>query len=557
MKAFSNDPDVPSVRPSGAPRIAGRSSIARLGRPWMPALACLAIAACGGGGGGGGGDGASTASGAAAPTATQSLGGVATYEFVPNGTGALAYDAATPRPIRGATVEVVGGNGAVLASTRTEANGAYSVLVPRGSAVTVRVKAQMAQTTGSATWDVSVRDNTQGNAVYAIETPSFQVDADPVVRNVRAPSGWSGSAYGATRAAAPFAILDTIYATQAKVLSAAASTAVVFPPLRVFWSVNNRGATGNAAVGEIGSTAFVSNASGAAIYVVGRENVDTDEYDASVIAHEWGHYYQTAFSRDDSPGGAHSAGNLLDRRVAFSEGWGNAFSGIALERTDYTDSFGPAQGQGVRIVLGSGAASNAGWYREDSIQSILWNLNRQVGFRPIHDAFVGSLRRGAAVTSIHAFAAAFGAAAPASAPVLAGLLGGQAIATSTGDAFGAAEVNNGGVASALPLYRGATVGATTQVCVSYQVGTVNRLGNYAYLRFTAPQARSYVIGISGPAGTDPDLAIWGTGVGLAAAATSAGTGETLNATLPAGDAVIALHDYNSTTTSPCFNVTIR
>ncbi|HUD31765.1 MAG TPA: hypothetical protein VMR43_01965 [Variovorax sp.] len=553
MNAFSNDPDVPSVRRSGAPLVAGRFSIARLGRALAPALVALAIAACGGGGGGS--DGGTAAGAAATPTATQSLSGVATYDYVPNSTGALAYGATTARPIRGASVEIVGGDGAVLASTRTDANGAYNALVPRGSAVTVRVKAQMAQTTGSATWDVSVRDNTQSNAIYAIETASFQVAAEAVVRNVRAPSGWSGSAYSATRAAAPFAILDTIYTTQAKVLSVSAATA--FPTLQVFWSVNNRAVSGNAALGEIGGTAFVSNASGAAIYLVGRENVDTDEYDAAVIAHEWGHYYQTAFSRDDSPGGAHSAGNLLDRRVAFSEGWGNAWSGIALDRADYTDSFGPAQGLGARIVLSSGAASNAGWYNEASIQSILWNLNRQVGFKPIHDTFTGPFRRGAAVTSIHAFAAAFGTAAPASASVLAGLLGAQAIATSTSDAFGTAESNNGGVASALPLYRGATAGAGTQVCISYQAGTTNRLGNYAYLRFTAPTARTYTIGISGAAGTDPDLAIWGAGVGLAAAAGAAGTSESLNATLPAGDAVIALHDYNNTTASPCFNVTIQ
>ena len=74
--------------------------------------------------------------------------------------------------------------------------------------------------------------------------------------------------------------------------------------------------------------------------MLGKENVDTDEYDASVIAHEWGHYYQSAFSRDDSPGGAHSGGDRLDRRVAFSEGWGNAWSGIALARSNYTDSSG-------------------------------------------------------------------------------------------------------------------------------------------------------------------------------------------------------------------------
>ncbi len=553
MKALPHDPDVPNAR-----RRSGRPSLARLGRFWMPALASLMVGACGGGGGG---DSAAPAGGTTTPAAPApaaamvSLRGVATYDYVPNVTGELAYASTAQRPIRGASVDIVDGAGAVVASARTDANGAYGAQVPAGTSLSVRVKAQMVETAGSARWDVSVRDNTQGNALYTLETPAFQIGTDAVVRNVTAPSGWTGSSYGASRAAAPFAILDTIYTTQAKVLSVAPST--VFPPLRVYWSVNNRAANGDIAQGEIGSTAFVTNASGSAIYLVGRENVDTEEYDAPVIAHEWGHYYQTSFSRDDSPGGPHAAANLLDRRLAFSEGWGNAWSGIALDRADYTDSFGPGQKQGARVVLGTPPTSNPGWFREDSIQSILWNLNHQVGFKPIHDAFTGSLRRGAAVTSIHSFAAALGSTSPTSAPVLAGLLGGQGISASTSDPFGTGEANNGGVASALPLYLGATVGVNTQVCVNYQAGTLNRLGNYAYLRFTAPTTRSYVIGVNGGAGTDPDLAVWGTGVGLVSTARAAGVADSVTATLPAGDVVVALHDYNNSTASPCFNVTIQ
>lgn len=557
MKALPHDSGAPSARRSDRPRHAGHPTLVRLGRFWAPALASLLVGACGGGGG----DGAAPTGGSTTPTApastsTMSLRGVATYDHVPNTTGELAYASTTQRPIRGASVDIVDGAGAVVASTRTDANGAYGVQVPAGSTVSVRVKAQLVQTGGGATWDVSVRDNTQSNALYTLETPAVQVGTEGVVRNVTAPSGWTGSSYGGTRAAAPFAILDTIYTTQSKVLSVAPSS--VFPPLRVYWSVNNIGANGDIAQGNIGSTAFVTNASGAAIYLVGRENVDTEEYDAPVIAHEWGHYYQTSFSRDDSPGGPHSTNDLLDRRLAFSEGWGNAWSGIALDRADYTDSFGPGQKQGARIVLGTPAASNPGWYREDSIQSILWNLNRQVGFKPIHDAFTASsFRRGAAVTSIHSFAASLGAASPVSAPVLAGLLGGQGIAASTSDPFGANETNNGGIAPALPLYLDATVGVNTQVCVNYQAGTVNRLGNYAYLRFNAPTARNYVIGVNGAAGTDPDLAVWGAGAGLVSTARAAGVAESLTTALPAGTAVIALHDYNNSTASPCFNVSIQ
>jgi hypothetical protein len=549
MKQVKSTDPVASDRQADGPARAARSASARLGRTWIPALVLL-LGACGGGGGGG--TAATPAAAAADPASTVALTGVATYDSVPSTAAGLAYSATVAKPIRGASVDIVNGAGTVLASTQTDARGAYSALVPPNSAVSVRVKAQTPSSSGA---DVSVRDNTSGDGVYALQTPVFQVGTGAAVRNIAAPSGWTGTGYGSDRAAAPFAILDTIYTTQAKLLSAAPST--TFPALRVFWSPNNRPTAGNPQVGDIGGTAFVATASGLAIYVVGRENVDTDEYDASVIAHEWGHYYQAAFSRDDSPGGSHSFGDRLDHRVAFSEGWGNAWSGIALERDDYIDTYGPQQGRAGRLALTGGDTSNAGWYREDSIQSVLWNLNRQVGFKPMHDTFSGPFRRGAAVTSIHSFAAAFSTASPANAPVLAALLTAQNIKATAGDPYGTSETNSGDIASALPIYRSATVGPSMPVCVSYAAGVGNRLGNFAYLRFTAPTARTYAINVGGGTGTNPDFAVWGNGVGLAAVAAQSGTAEAGSVSLPAGDAVIALHDNNNTTASPCFNVTIQ
>lgn len=261
---------------------------------------------------------------------TVTLSGNVTFDSVPNATGGLSYGAMSAKPVRGAVVEILDANAAVLASTAADGNGAYAVSVPANTTVNVRVKAQLLQTGSGASWDVSVRDNTQSEALYAMESGSFSTGSAAVTRNVHAPSGWNGSSYDSTRVAGPFAVLDTVYATQTKVLSVAPST--VFPPLRIFWSVNNVPASGNPALGQIGTTYFTSsNAAGAAraIYVLGKENVDTDEYDSSVVAHEWGHYYQSAFSRDDSPGGSHSLSERLDRRLAFSEGWGNAWSGIA------------------------------------------------------------------------------------------------------------------------------------------------------------------------------------------------------------------------------------
>ncbi len=515
----------------------------------MASAVLVSLAACGGGGGGGGG--AAPCAGDGSPT---TLSGVATFDSIPNNSGALVYTAITAKPVRGAAVEIVDGSAAVLVATSTDGAGAYSATVPSCKPISVRVKAQMSQGGAGPSWDVTVRDNTQSNAIYAMESGIFSPGSGAAVRNVHAPSGWTGNSYGSPRIAAPFAVLDTIYTAQAKVLSVAPAT--VFPPLRVFWSVNNLPASGNPAIGQIGTTFFTDGSSGRAIYVLGMENVDTDEYDASVIAHEWGHYYQAAFSRDDSPGGSHSLGDRLDRRLAFSEGWGNAWSGIALARSNYADSVGAGQAQGSNINLATGAGANAGWYREASIQSIFWNLNNQLGFKPIHDALTGPFKSGLAVTSIHPFAAAFATAAPAGAPVLAALLTGQSINPSMSDAFGTLESNAGGVSNALPMYVSAAVGgATTQACISTQAGTTNKLGNFVYLKFAAPTAGNFTINVSGPAGTDPDFVVYNGG--KLATADGLGINESAVVGLPAGESVLVLNDFNNSAGSPCFNVTIQ
>ena len=521
--------------------------------------ALIALGACGGGGGGGGGFFPITG----LPGATTvTLNGNVTFDSVPNTTGGLNYGAMSAKPVRGAVVEVLDANAAVLTSTATDGNGAYSVSVPANTTVSVRVKAQMLQGGSGASWDVSVRDNTQSDALYSMDSGSFSTGGAAVTRNVHAPSGWNGSGYGSTRVAGPFAVLDTVYATQAKVLSVAPSTA--FPPLRVFWSVNNVPASGNPALGQIGTTFFTSSsAAGAvrAIYVLGKENVDTDEYDNSVVAHEWGHYYQSAFSRDDSPGGSHSLSDLLDRRLAFSEGWGNAWSGIALARSNYTDSAGANQALGSNLDLTTGTSSNPGWYREITIQSIFWNLNSQVGFKPIHDALTApSFKSGVAVTSIHPFSVAFNAAAPGSASALNSLLAGQGIAVPN-NPFADNETNDGGLgALALPMYKTATLGAATQACVTNQADpgrAGNKLGSYAYLRFTAPAQRNYSIAVTGGlSGTDPDFVVYQgrrAGQGLSTVAGS----ETGAVSLSAGEAVLVINDFNNSLANTCFTVTIN
>ncbi|MGJ7529011.1 hypothetical protein [Variovorax sp. GB1P17] len=481
------------------------------------------------------------------------LSGTATYESVPNPNGGLVYTSTSIKPVRGATVEAVDAtSSAQLAVTTTDDSGAYALTVPANSTVFVRVRAQLTRTAPGASWDVSVRDNTRASGLYSMQSSAFSSGAVASTHDLRAATGWDGSRYAGQRVAAPFAILDTVYTAMQKVLSVAPASA--FPVLRVFWSPDNAPAGGSVAAGQIGTTFFINRSTGREIYVLGKEDVDTDEFDAPVIAHEWGHYYQSSFSRDDSTGGDHTGDDRVDRRLAFSEGWGNAWSGIALNRRNYVDSKGARQAGGGSLDLTTGPSTNPGWYRETSIQAIFWNLNQQVGFGPIHNTMTSlPFRSGAAVTSIHPFASAFGVVAPESRSALAGLLTAQKISAVANDPYGDQEGNAGGlpaVPDVLPMYGAAmTVPVVTTACVSNVAGSDNKLGSFAYLRFTAPANRDYqfVVG-GGPAGAVPQFDIYRGGL-IPRSSGKVGLGV--------GDYVLAVSDSANSGTKTCFNVTIQ
>ena len=128
--------------------------------------------------------------------------------------------------------------------------------------------------------------------------------------------------------------------------------------------------------------------------------MDSDEFDDGVILHENAHLLSERFSRDDSPGGEHVLGDILDPRVAWSEGWANFFSGLVRANPIYRDSFGLAgaavQEHDLEENIPSG--DQPGYWSEFSVHSVLWDLvdvredggdTTQLAFRTVWQAFRG------------------------------------------------------------------------------------------------------------------------------------------------------------------------
>lgn len=543
---------------------AKKASPNRLLHGALAALVLSLLAACGGGGTPSN-QAPETSSGGqpTAPSQTVTLSGQATFDYVPSQSSALVYSKTQQKPIRGAVLEVVKQDGTVLQRTTTDEQGRYSVPLPGERTVHLRVLAQI-DANGTP---VTVSDNTQGNALYAVASPAFSSNAGTA--NVHAASGWTGSGYGEPRSAAPFAILDTVYRAQRKVLSVDPNAR--FKPLSLYWSTANKPAFGDPAAGEISTSHFQGGAGIGEIYLLGAADVDTDEYDESVVAHEWSHYYQWTFSRDDSPGGAHIE-EELEMTIAFSEGWGHGFAGIANERADFTDAQGPAQSSGFSFPLEGAMPRKPGWFNEISVAQIIYQLGQQAGFAAVHGA-MQAMAELPAFTSIYSFSYAVrrdsantGANTGANAgDIIDRLLTAHAIVTSkqSGDPFGSGETNDGGLAISgvppsalvLPIYQPlaiptlSTPSTPTRVCSINVFGIANKLGNRRFLRLDAPSAGKYRVMVRGllrPGGTTakPVLSVLQQGVrkwyGWSASVFY------LDLELPAGTTVMSVEDSDVT-----------
>lgn len=480
----------------------------------------LALSACGGSGdvsnnGGGGGSIAVTCGGAT--TGNLNLSGLVTFEKVPHNGSGLDYTAPIPQAaVRGVTVQALNGNtAAVITSTQTDASGNYSMSVPANSNIKIRVIAEMVKSGSLPNWQFHVVDNTNSNAQYVMDGSSACTGTVPETRNLIARSGWGGNSYTSTRSAAPFAILDTIYDGAQLVLSADATAN--FPALNVYWSGNNTDVSGNPALGQI-TTSYFDGSNG--IYLLGDQNNDTDEYDPSVIAHEWGHYLEANFSHSDSIGGPHFTGDRLDMRVAFGEGFGNAFSSMVRNNPVYSDSNGNQQASGFSFNVETESVAHPGWYSESSVEKILYDLydstndavdadTLTLGFSPIWNVLVNEERTQPVFTSIFKFATALKAHDPGDAAAIDAILNAQNIHDT--DVYGSTETNNAGNSNILPIFHVTTVSAAaTNVCVTRAFNRglgssdYNVLGMSQYIRFTPQTPGNYQFTVSGNSSGDPD-----------------------------------------------------
>ncbi len=526
------------------------------------------------------------------PPANVVVSGRVTFERVPFssslGNGLEFLDTAE-MPAREIDVELMpAAGGAIIDVTSTDQNGNYSFGAPGLIDVRLRAKA-LSRHNGTparpSTWDLRVLNNTNSNALYVLDGTAFNTGVANVTRNLKATTGWAGFAgYTGTRAAAPFAVLDTLYSAAQFVIANAGASAVQFPAMSAFWSTQNRPSSGwNPAIGDIQTTLYQTTSRDgfpAGIYVLGTASTDTDEFDQHVLAHEFQHFLEDAVSRTDTVGGDHSLSENLDMRVAFSEGLSNAFSAMVLtglveDPEIYRDSLhlafndqDPSEGW---FDMETEEWGTPGWYNEASVHRIAWDLFDtandgadgdavSVGFVPMLDVMRTQLRDDSPLTSLFSFVTALKlhpSVVPVAAAVTSRVDVEGGIVAATMDAYATTETNAGDVDETivLPVYSAMTLnGPTVRRCANVTEGSYNKLGNRRFVRFNVPSARTISVRVECPSSDasctdspapDPDL-ILSRGELLWFGDSTDARVEEIDANVTAGDYVLEFYEYSHT-----------
>ncbi len=513
------------------------------GHVWGAAGCCaqllLALTACSGGGGSGGTS--------APPTVTVVVSGNVNYGSIPHGglgTGLNYPGQSSVTMSAEVLVEAIDATTQnVLAGGRFA--GTYQLAVPSQREIAIRVTAVISRQDPLPLphWQIVVRDlDDEGAAlgpIHAYTAPSF--DSGPGgTHDVNIPSGWSdGGQLIGPRDAAPFAILEAVAQGIAAVTEV--DPAAEFPELTIDWGPDNVG----------GGTFYTRDLNGNRRIVLSAEpDVDTDEYDPQVILHEFGHYLEDSFSRSDSLGGPHGPGDLLDLRLAFSEGLATAMGAIALRTNLYRDSFGVNQGNESFFNVDFDEQIAEGWYSEASAWELVWDLydgdtdpgdDVSLGFAPIWQVLKGPQRETDAMTSMFGFATALKEARPADAPAIAALLSNEQIEGPTIDIFGSTETNDAGSSDVLPVYTPIAMGQTIQLRSTNEFGTPNKLSNDRFLLLSLVAPTNVRITVSAATGRDVDIEVYRKGV-LLGPEQLGPADEDFTLSLDAGDYVLDVYD---------------
>jgi len=379
--------------------------------------------------------------------------------------------------------------------------------------------------------------------VYAASGPSFSPGASGAVSQavtLTAPDGWdlnSGTLVAANRAAGPFALLASAV-LEAQIVSAATGiTNPTWRPLTILWSVANKGgltappnnydqgtvtgsggfwSQGHKAISTSGTDTGASTVLEDFIYLSGDPTFEAMDLYPTVMTHEMGHFVQSLFSTDASPGGSHGYSDYQDPTLSWIEGNASGISALVMN-TPQQRRVGTSSGE---IVVGIEDISQntnngypqtwpVGWYQETTVTNFMWTAHSSMGLttaQTLAPMFSAAWKAGPFLDTIWSYATILKQQNPALAASIDSFSSAHNFVTVGNDEFGSQETHAGNRAAmdVLPPSTTLTIGQTVSICSVGALLEYNKEGNARMLKIVG-DGLAHTLTIQGPANTVPIL----------------------------------------------------
>ncbi len=304
------------------------------------------------------------------------------------------------RPVRLAEVAVKDSNGTIVQCAETLDDGTFQFQLPSDTGnYTVELRSR----SNNARASTYVLNNPSGNNQHIVTTTvsSASNQAQTLLIRARVHEGLIAGAFN---------ILDQLLRAQDYLRNETAGCDVSSNPnyfagcvpfikapiVKVYWSP---GVSPGIYINTTGSISYYLNGR-YELYLQGGQSGNTtssdmDQFDNSVIIHEYAHFIEDAFSKPNSPGGSHNGDSIIDPRLAWGEGWANFFQAAVTGDPVYRDTYGtpdctsacagtyfnesldpvgtPNNDAPTQGALGEGN------FREFSVARMLWDVIKPIG----------------------------------------------------------------------------------------------------------------------------------------------------------------------------------
>lgn len=323
--------------------------------------------------------------GSTAYSNTISISGNASFQYraisTSLGSEGLGPVESTPLPIRHAEFVVTNSLGQQVQCGETDGDGNFSFVVPLANSL----------------YSLEIRSRAQNsfNRVNVLKAPEtnelFTLDFNFSGNLNRSGVNLVASATSGDLPGGAFHILDQIENTRTRIAQLTAGldcvandciSANAIPSVDIFWEAGFN--PGSYIQGNPATSFFNREAN--RVFILGGLNgdvnfSDTDHYDPAIIIHEYFHFLENNVSQTNSPGGAHNGNEIIDPRLAWSEGAAQFFQGAILDIPSVLDTRGNADGDtGFFLSFSLETRTNdipleagEGEFREFSVSRVLWD----------------------------------------------------------------------------------------------------------------------------------------------------------------------------------------